>query len=344
MLINQRLVKSIKNAGKDVSFMPTELARDELIVDFGGHIVPEDLVPEFMESLDDIIGPVHNDPERVHDQYKEAGIDRVVLSTPPYMGQGDAEVVAEANDALLDIVDDYDDFYGLAAVPTAAGGTVAAEEFERCLENGFNGGALETMTNGIELNDESVEPIFEVAEKHDAPLLVHPKIDVSLDEEVDVLSDQYRLNASIGREVALTESILKVIHDGVLEDFPNLNLVFHHLGGNIASMLGRIHLHHDIGRWPGQEHIKPYNEFKRKLEERVYLDSSGFWGYHAPIRTTLEEMPASQVVFGTDAPYEIRSVDELHQHAKSVVDVASDTDADGVLGRNALDLLANVDE
>lgn len=324
--------------------MPKQLARDELIVDFGGHIVPEHLVPEGMKPLDERISDVHNDPNRVHERYTEAGIDRVVLSMPPYMGIGDAEAVGEANDELRDIVEANDDFYGLAAIPTAAGGETAAEELERNLEQGLHGGALETMTDGIELNDEEVEPIFEVAEEYDAPLLVHPKIDVSLDEEVDVLDDKYRLNASLGREAALTGSILKVIHDGVLEDYPDLDLVFHHLGGNIASMLGRIHLHHDIGRWPEQEHIKPFDEFKRELEERVYIDSSGFWGYHAPIRTALEELPSSQVLFATDAPYEPRSTEELHQHARSVAEVASGTDADRVLGRNALDLLANVDE
>jgi predicted TIM-barrel fold metal-dependent hydrolase len=324
--------------------MPKQLARGELIVDFGGHIVPERLVPEAMEPLDERISAVHNDPELVREQYEDAGIDRVVLSMPPYMGQGDADAVADANDELHSMVEDYEEFYGLAAIPTAAGGQTAAEELERNLERGLHGGALETMTDGIELNDEEVEPIFEVAEKHDAPLLVHPKIHSSLHEEVDVLSDRYRLNAAFGREAAMSESILKVIHDGVLDAYPDLDLVFHHLGGNIASMLGRVHLHHDIGRWPDQEHIKSFDEFRQQLEERVYLDSSGFWGYHAPIRTALEELPSTQVLFGTDAPYEPRSVEELHQHARSVAEVASANDADRVLGRNALDLLANVDE
>jgi predicted TIM-barrel fold metal-dependent hydrolase len=324
--------------------MPKQLTREELIVDFGGHIVPDHLVPEGMEPLDDRISDVHNDPEALHDRYTEAGIDRVVLSMPPYMGIGDADAVAESNDELRDIVEANDDFYGLAAIPTAAGGETAAAELERNLEAGLHGGALETMSEGIELTDEEVEPIFEVAQEHDAPLLVHPKIDVSLDEEHDVLPDKYRLNAALGREAALSESILKVIHDDIYADFPDLDLVFHHLGGNIASMLGRIHLHHDLGRWPDQEYIKSFDEFKRELEERVYIDSSGFWGYHLPLRAALEEFPASQVLFGTDAPYEPRSTEELHQHARAVAEVASETDADRVLGRNTLDLLANVDE
>ncbi|MFB6254713.1 MAG: amidohydrolase family protein [Halobacteriaceae archaeon] len=322
--------------------MPTHLQRETPIVDFGAHIVPEEYVPDSMQRLDSIIGPIHNDPDLIHARYTEVGIDRIVLSQPPYMGHGDANSVAKSNDGLCDIINDHDDFYGLAAIPTAAGGEIAANEFERCLNNGLHGGALETMSDGIELIDNEVEPIFRVAEKYDAPILVHPKIHMSLHDEVDVLSDKYQLNATLGREVALSESIFKLIHGGVLETFPDLNLVFHHLGGNIASMLGRIHVYHDIERWPGQEEIKSFTEFKRELENRIYLDSSGFWGYPGPIRTTLEEFPASQVLLGTDSPYEPRSADELHQYVKSIIDVTSETDADSVLGENALDLLANV--
>lgn len=335
--------KRIRLGGVIGKLMPDKLSRDSPIVDFGGHIVVNGYVPDFMEPLDDIIGPAHNDPDLVLERYQEAGIDRVVLSQPPYMGYSDFDSVRESNDVLLDVIEDYEEFYGLAAIPTPAGGEEAAAELERCLENGFNGGALETMSDGIELDNPEVGPIFDIAEKYKAPLLVHPKIDVSLHEEVDVLSDKYRLNAIFGREAALSESIFKLVHQDILDDRSDLNLVFHHLGGNIASMLGRAHLHLDIGRWPNQDEVKPFHEFKRILEERVYLDTSGFWGYHAPFRTTLEEFPSSQILFGTDAPYEVRSAGELHDHAKSVAENASKTDADSILGGNTLDLLVNVD-
>lgn len=314
--------------------------RDFPVVDFGAHLVTS--VPESMKALDDIIGPIHRDPVQTIERYEAAGIDRLVLSQPPFMGHDDVEETAAANDELLEIIEEHEQLYGLAALPVGAGGDAAAEELERCLDAGYHGGALETTSHGIKLSDEEVRSVFDVASREGAPLLVHPKIDDSL--HPDVLDDKYRLNAIFGREAALSESIFEMIHMGILDDYPDLDLVFHHLGGNIASMLGRVHLHHDIGRWPGQEHIKPYAEFKRQLEERVYIDSAGFFGYHAPVRTALEELPSSQVVFGTDAPYEGRSSEELNRFATVVTDVASETDAAAVLGGNTLDLLANVDE
>lgn len=320
--------------------LQTVADRDFPIVDFGAHLVTD--VPDSMKALDEIIGPIHRDPEQTIQRYEEAGIDRLVLSQPPFMGHDDADETATANDDLLEIIERHDRLYGLAALPVGAGGDAAAEEFQRCLDAGYHGGALETTSHGIKLSDDEVRAVFEVAQREDAPLLVHPKIDDSL--HPDVLDDKYRLNAIFGREAALSESIFEVVHMGILDDYPDLDLVFHHLGGNIASMLGRAHLHLDIGRWPGQEHVKPYEDFKRQLEERIYLDSSGFFGYHPPVRTALEELPSSQVLFGTDAPYEARSAEELNRFATVVTDVASEADASAVLGGNALDLLANVDE
>jgi len=316
--------------------------RDFPVVDFGAHLVTD--VPEFMQPLDDIIGSIHRDPEEKIERYRQAGIDRLVLSQPPFMGHDDAEETATANDELLEIVEDNEGLYGLAALPVGAGGKTAADELERSLAEGYHGGALETTSNGIKLSDEEVRPVFDVASREDAPLFVHPKIDNSLDADTTILDDRYRLNAIFGREAALSESIFELIHMGILDDYPDLDLVFHHLGGNIASMMGRAHLHLDIGRWPGQEHVKAFEEFRTQLEERIYLDSAGFFGYHAPVRTTLEELPSSQLLFGTDAPYEARSAEELDRLATVVTDVASEADAADVLGGNALGLLANVDE
>lgn len=312
-----------------------------MTVDFGGHLFPESVFPEPIRAgpMSDLLGPRLSDPDRVAELYDAAGIDSVVLSQPFYMGSSDP-AVPEANDALLDVVEAYDQFYGLAAIPVAAGGAEAAAEFERSLEAGYHGGALETKTEGVELTDESLEPVFDVAEAHGAPILVHPKLHESLHPEA--LDDTYLLNAIFGREAALSESICKVIHEGVLDRHPDLNLVYHHLGGNIASMLGRVHLQLDAGRWPGQGAVTDYDEFKRQLEERIYVDTSGFFGYERPLRATFEELPVSQVLFGTDYPFEPRDEAELASLEASIGRTLSRRDTRRVLEDNALELLVNV--
>lgn len=312
-----------------------------MTVDFGGHLYPESVYPEPIREgpLGELLGSRLYDPETVSELYDSSDVDEVVLSQPFYMGSSNVDGVREANDALLEVVKDYDQFYGLAAIPVAAGGEDAANEFERALEQGYHGGAVETKTEGVELTDSELEPVFEVAERHDAPLLVHPKLDESLHPEA--LDDTYLLNAIFGREAALSESICKVVHEGVLDTYDDLNLVFHHLGGNIASMLGRIHLQLDEGRWPGQGSVVSYEEFKHYLKERIYLDTSGFFGYEQPLKATFDEIPASQVLFGTDYPFEPRDGDEIANLAATVKQTTEDEETQQVLSKNALELLVD---
>lgn len=311
-----------------------------MTIDFGGHFYPPDVFPEPLSGspIQSVLGDTLDDITVLENRYEAAGIEEVVLSQPYYMGIDDPTAARRANDALYDLIDGRDGVYALAALPVSAGGAAAAEEFERALDRGYNGAAIETKTNGVELVDDELEAVFDVAERRGAPILVHPKLDESL--HPDVLSDAYLLNATFGREAALMESISKVIHQGVLDRHPDLNLVYHHLGGNIASMIGRIHLQLDDGRWPGQERTKAYEEFSRQLCERIYLDTSGFFGYQQPVETALEVFSPDHLLFGSDYPFEPRSADELTSFCDTIDDVAS-SDSNTILQENAENLLAN---
>lgn len=307
----------------------------EPVIDFGAHYYPEDVDTSNRPgtSVEERTGY-----DRIHDlntqitEMDDAGVDAMVHSMPYFLGHEDADRTAKANDVLLGDVNSHEEFYGLASIPIAAGGDAAATEFERCLDDGFHGGAVDETD--IDLLDEQFEPVLEVADRTGAVIFVHvphlPNVD-------------YRLNATLGREHRLAESISRVVHSGLLDSYPNLKLVYHHLGGNIASMMGRIHLHADENRWPGQESMKTFDMFKRQLENRIYIDTCGFFGYHTPIRTALEEFPASQLLFGTDYPWEPRSADEISKFTEVITESTSKEAAADILGRNALDLLVNVE-
>lgn len=318
-------------------------AYSEPVVDFGAHLYPREVFPEEYVGtpFQDAIGPVHHSPDEFVEWFRAGGIDQAVVSMPYYMGHDDLEAVSNANDALLAAVTRHDRLYGLCSIPVGAGGTAAAAEFERCLDAGFHGGALPTKADGRELVDESLQPVLSVAARRGAPLLVHPKLHDSL--HPGALDDEYLLNAIFGREMALAESICKVIHDDVFDRYDGLNLVYHHLGGNLGAMIGRIHLQLDPGRWPGrQESVTAYDSFVAQLREHVYMDTSGFFGYSRPLETALSAVPPSNVMFGTDAPYEPRSAAELSLFIETVDGVVASEDTGAVFGETALDLLAGV--
>lgn len=306
------------------------------VIDFGVHFYPgelEDSSPSTTAPTKAALAGADrlHDPESMIDEMRRAGVDAMVLSNPDYMGHDDPEETARSNDILFKHVAKHDEFYGLAALPEGGRGEEAASEFERCIDMGFHGGGLDKSHRS--LTDEAMEPVLEVADRTGAPILSHS---VKLGEA------PFRRNAIFGREHAHQESLYDAIHGGLFDRYPNLKIVWHHFGGNFASMLGRIHLQCESGRWPNQDGMKPFEEFKSILEERVYVDTSGFFGYTAPIRVALEEFPATQVLFASDYPWEPRSADDIRGMVEAVQSSGTRRDLRRILGENALDILVNV--
>ncbi len=312
-----------------------------MTIDFGAHLFPRKTYPEAFvgTEIESLLGDRLSDVNTLLEMYELAGIDRAVLSQPYFMGSADPEAAAASNDALLSVVERSDRLYGLAAIPTQAGGEAAAAELERALDAGFNGGALETTSGGIGLSDDELAPVLEVADCTGAPLMVHPKLDESL--KPGALDDDYLLNATFGREAALAASIFHVIHKGVLDSYPGLRLVYHHLGGNIAAMMGRIRLQLDEGRWPSQDCVKTTEEFEAQLRERIYVDTAGFFGDRTALKAALDLFSASNILFGTDYPYEPRSARELSELVTAVRDVTTTNQEAAVLEKSARALLVN---
>jgi hypothetical protein len=83
-----------------------------------------------------------------------------------------------------------------------------------------------------------------------------------------------------------------------------------HLSGGIASMLGRIRSFQDKEFWGTKGNARhgmtPKHEFDHYIRNRIIFDTAGFAGAISSVKTGLVEIPASQIVFATDYPQEIR--------------------------------------
>ena len=108
-------------------------------------------------------------------------------------------------------------------------------------------------------------------------------------------------------------------------------------------MMGRIALRLDHDRWGRdlKDSGKSFEEFKAQLENRIYIDTSGYLSYDAPLRAALEQFPTSQILLGTDAPFEPRSTSELQEYVTNVRKAVPRSESKRILGENALDLLVN---
>lgn len=324
------------------------------VIDFSAHLYAENIS---QESYSDNVDEISTDPEQYLKWFKKGGVDKAVLSQPYYMGYENVEETVEANDDLLSVIREFDDFLGLAAVPLGAGGEAAATEFERCLDEGYNGGGISTTVGKKDLLDSEFEPVWEVADRTGAPLLVHPTSTRRLQADEHVLERLYQLNHTFGREAQLCGSISKVIHSGLLDKYQNLNLVYHHLGGNIACMMGRIdlRLHRNppdavtgetmegiFGGSINTGETKSFEEYKNQLEQRIFIDTAGYYMYHTPFQAAVEQFPASNILFGTDAAAEPKTPGDLQKFLSTIDDVAPLSHSRKILSHNAADLLVNI--
>ena len=182
---------------------------DSPVIDFGAHYLATET--DQAKRYDELVGSRIRDPKQYLEWFEKGGFDGAVLSQPHFMGHPDREKAAGSNDDLWEVVRSFDEFYGLAALPIGAGGTEAASEFERCLNNGFHGGALSAELNGVDLVHKEVAPVLEVANQTGAPLFVHPTSNTELRSLV--LPDEYQINSAYGREARLCGSISNVIHE-----------------------------------------------------------------------------------------------------------------------------------
>lgn len=139
---------------------------------------------------------------------------------------------------------------------------------------------------------------------------------------------------------------IRLIAGGVLDAFPNLRILIAHLGGGISALLGRIKNDQDKAFWGVADDPRHGRIAARPFEEylsRLYFDTAGHFGDMTAVEAARLNIPASQLVLGTDYPQEIRDereVGELVHHLKTAS--WSSVGRKGILGENGLALLGRL--
>lgn len=135
-------------------------------------------------------------------------------------------------------------FFAFATLPTQDG-KAAAEELERCVkEYGFVGAMINGFTatgnptRGLYLDDRQFDVLWEVAERLQKPIFVHPR--VPLTSNLQVLQDIPILHGApygFGRETV--EHVLRLMYAGIFDRFPKLKVCLGHMGEGLSWILPR---------------------------------------------------------------------------------------------------------
>ncbi len=217
-----------------------------------------------------------------------------------------------------------DRFVGIATVPLQSP-ALAAAELERAVGLGLKGANISSNVNGVELGLAGLEPFWEKAQALGVPVYIHPH--GSMGDRFQ----RYLLWNSIGQSFEETMAMFSLIHDGVMDAYPKLKVVFAHGGGFLPYAPGRV------DRNTSEERLARLGS-KAVDMASTYFDR--FWYdtclYDAAMLDTLaDRVGPERLVMGSDYPVgELDPVGFVEKDRE-----LSAADKRGVLGDNAAKLL-----
>ncbi len=283
---------------------------------------------------------VHN---RLHDldrhlaMMDHAGLDVAVISSAEGM-PGNLERSKAVNDELAREVSRREGrIVGMGHTGPLAG-KAGLDELDRCWQElGLRGVAIASTLSGKGLDAEELHPFYEHCQAARQFIFVHPTL------ACGTLGSQgfqaYDLFRTVGREFELVTAVLRLICGGVLDEFPRLKIIMSHFGGGITSLVGRIRDYQDKEFWGLLDDPihgkKPKHDFDSYLS-RLYFDTGGHFGEMTAVKAALLNIPASNILFGTDYPQEIRGQDKVKAFVEALKALELPQEqVDAILGGNA---------
>ena len=306
-----------------------------MIVDFQHHFTPRELFAEDLGDrrvlqYDATGAPSYTSHALLYDldehvrMMDAAGIDAAFLSSGAGMA-ADLERSRFINDKAKEAERRYPGRFIGAAHVHPLGGPAALRELARCaVELGFPGAVITSEIEGRFIDAPELEPFWAEAARRGMFVFVHPALKLNHPQPFDA-HDTAR---SVGREFSLILATIRLINSGVLDRHPDLTIHMSHLGGGIASMLGRVRSYQDKVFWgtAGNERhgVLPQKELDHYLRERFVFDTAGFCGALGSVKTALVELPAARIVFATDYPQEIRARDAVRDFVAGIRSLGAD--------------------
>ena len=189
----------------------------------------------------------------------------------------------------------------LAALPTAAPDTAAAELERRVRQHGFKGALINGHTRERYLDDRFFWPILERAEALDVPIYLHPTLPPQA-----VIAASYSgfspivgsilINGGWGWHIETAIHVIRMILGGVFDRFPKLQIVIGHLGEGLPFMLPRLDRNLPPAVTKLQRSLGDY------LRQNIHYTFGGF-NFPATFLDLLLEVGVERIMFSVDYPY-----------------------------------------
>jgi predicted TIM-barrel fold metal-dependent hydrolase len=210
--------------------------------------------------------------------------------------------VQEANDQLAEVIKKYPDRYAGFAKLNLLDPEAAAAELERSVTRlGLKGGTWNGRCNGHYLDHPSFNPVWQVAEKLEVPIYLHPGVPAK-----DLVKALYtELPDGVIGTVALAgwgwhmENGFHALHlvlSGLFDRFPKLQIIIGHMGEGIPFALERANTMLNPSVTHLQKNVREY------FLSNFHLTTSGFFSIPT-LLCAIMVFGIDRIIFSVDYPY-----------------------------------------
>lgn len=219
------------------------------------------------------------------------------------------EMARIGNDGLAEIAAKHPgQFVGYSALLPMNVPEAAVWEAERALANGANAIQLASNVNGVALDEPQFWPIFEVIAKSGKPILLHPARTREMPDYPTEKHSKYEICSVLGWPYETGVTLARLVFSGIMDRYPDLKVIAHHLGGVIPYLEGRVgHSWDQLGARTSDE---DYAALLKRLKKRPYDYFKDFYadtaveGARAATVCGLDFFGAEHVLFASDCPFD----------------------------------------
>jgi aminocarboxymuconate-semialdehyde decarboxylase len=240
------------------------------------------------------------------------------------------QIVRAQNEGLAKWVGAHPDRFAAMASVALQFPDLAAEQLEDGVKRlGLRGVSIGGHVRGENLSSPKYDPFWAKAAELNALVFMHPGGSENIVKD-GALAGRGDLGNIIGNPLETTYFLSRLIFDGTLDKFPGLRVCGAHAGGYLPSYLGRTDVACDVRPSANcANKRRPRDYFKREL----FIDTMIF--SEEGLRHLVAEVGVSQIVYGTDVPYNWPVTIDLVLNAGFL----GDDDKHAILGGNLIRLL-----
>jgi predicted TIM-barrel fold metal-dependent hydrolase len=212
-----------------------------------------------------------------------------------------ADLASRADEEMAELVHKYPDrFVGALATLAMSNMDAALKQADHAIKNlKFKGVYLHTPVDEKPLDSPEFLPLYEKMSAYDLPIVIHPMRRIDHPDYLTEKVSRYNMFSLFGWPYDTTSAMARLVFSGIMEKYPNLKIVTHHLGGMVPFYAERIRQFTQVLRIGEEKPVlkkEPIDYFRR-----FYADTA-IYGNTPALMCGFDFFGADHVLFGIDFP------------------------------------------